>query len=61
MCNMNDSLREFSNLVEELSALITEWKGLTPSQQAQQEERFRNRHKEIAFRMAKLPKPPGKP
>lgn len=58
---MSDSLREFSNLVEELSALIEEWKGLTRSERAQKEELFRNRHKEIAAKMAKLPKPQRKP
>ena len=58
---MNDSLREFADLVEELEALVTSWKKLAPSERAQQEELFRNRHKEIAARMARLPKPQGKP
>ncbi len=58
---MSDSLREFSKLMDELSALIKEWTSMSPTERTQKEEQFRNRHKDIAARIAKLPKPQGKP
>lgn len=58
---MNDSLREFSDLIAELDELIAEWKKLTTSEQIHQKEQFRDRHKEIAAKIARLPKPQDKP
>lgn len=58
---MSDSLREFSDLIVELDKLIAEWKSLPPKEKTHQEEQFRNRHKEIADKIAKLPKPQDKP
>lgn len=52
-----DGVREFSELTAELSSLVKEWEGLTPAERAEQLERFRGWHHDIASRMARPPKP----
>ena len=58
---MSDTLREFSDLADELGDLVKKWKALPPREQAQQEENFRKWHGEIAAKIAALSKPTRDP